>query len=964
MADDMGSTVKGRSTGSSGNGSQGGYGRSRGDDSSRFKARLKEEGKYNAESLAMEQHYLEARKAANEKFDIEELQYKLSITKKGTDDRKRAEKELNDAIAKADKVAFDATMKYQQRLREQGTAEERKEHNKRAQEALEAKKKESQLAFEVEFAAETDSRKRWEIRQKRAEEMREEEEESRKLQEEARKLDETESMKSLSRVQEGIQQVVNHDFKGGLGTILENAKDIDLSELAENFGKNADSLQKELQKKRETLEKLNVTEDFENGQEVRKTRLELENEIAELEKEHTLALAEEWAAKTADAIVKRVNEDYNAAYKEAQNLMTDFGAHFNARMQGTWDSFQLMRDLVTSNLSLSPFVKTQDVLNAIKTASDEGIAYNLEQRAFLSTIADKVANTFDAFDSNLTRLIRLQQADSTAARLGMEALLTRFLNGMYEDTSYLNRGGLADAVAAALIDAESQLGRNAAAEFEFAVQKWLGSLSSLGMSDTAITNIAQGINYLATGNVTSLASNNSLQTLFAMSANRAGLSYADLLTKGLNASNVNSLLKSMVEYLKEIAENSDNQVVKGAYGNIFNMSLSDLKAVSNLMEDEISYISDKSVSYTGLNQELVSQFAQIPLRMSLPEMLSNIYNNAIYGVASDMASNPVIWTISKMLDLASGLKTDIAIPYVSVGGFGIDLNTSVFGILRMANTISTVMGLVGTVLNGLAGIASMGGLNLSMWGGTETTTRAGIGNLLSTIVGGVSGSQTTYRTNFNKTDTTDQSLAEATADSKKTEKITNAGFEQDEDEAKAANKATVAASSASGSRDNWFWVRDTLFELVYSDPSKSLRVIDEPFLNYMEHVFGDQSLTKSGVVQVSLSGSNYVNVLVNNSDREPVPVKVVNSYDMIPKQQAVSITGGKVEINQETLVRAIQYALGFVDENNRLSENTLSAFIDAAVGQEGIIVKGKDAQAINVNIKGADPGVTIRTRSV
>ena len=52
-------------------------------------------------------------------------------------------------------------------------------------------------------------------------------------------------------------------------------------------------------------------------------------------------------------------------------------------------------------------------------------------------MTDKLVTTFNAFDSNLLNLIRLQQADSTAARLGMEASLTKSLNAMFRDTSYL-----------------------------------------------------------------------------------------------------------------------------------------------------------------------------------------------------------------------------------------------------------------------------------------------------------------------------------------------------------------------------------------------------------------------------------------------------------------------------------------------------------------------------------------------
>lgn len=80
-----------------------------------------------------------------------------------------------------------------------------------------------------------------------------------------------------------------------------------------------------------------------------------------------------------------------------------------------------------------------------------------------------------------------------------------------------------------------------------------------------------------------------MQTLLAMTSSRAGQSYADILTRGLNAETTNELMKAMVGYLREIAEN-ENQVVKSAYGNIFNMSVADLRAISNMTEADINQI--------------------------------------------------------------------------------------------------------------------------------------------------------------------------------------------------------------------------------------------------------------------------------------------------------------------------------------------------------------------------------------
>ena len=132
------------------------------------------------------------------------------------------------------------------------------------------------------------------------------------------------------------------------------------------------------------------------------------------------------------------------------------------------------------------------------------------------------------------------------------------------------------------------------------VQKWLGSLYSVGVSDSAVNTIAEGLNLLGTGNVTALNSNESMQTLMAMSASKAGVSYADILTGGLDAETTNKLLKSMVEYLQSIANNTDNnQVTKSAYANLFGISATDIRAISNLTQDDVNNISKQTLNYSA-----------------------------------------------------------------------------------------------------------------------------------------------------------------------------------------------------------------------------------------------------------------------------------------------------------------------------------------------------------------------------
>lgn len=118
---------------------------------------------------------------------------------------------------------------------------------------------------------------------------------------------------------------------------------------------------------------------------------------------------------------------------------------------------------------MSPFVQQKDVVEKLKTLVGQGISFNVEQRAFLDTISEKIATTFEATDASLIKLVRIQQADSTAARLGMESALTSFLNNMYETTEYMQQA--ADSIRANIYEASALMDAEKATEFEYQVQK-------------------------------------------------------------------------------------------------------------------------------------------------------------------------------------------------------------------------------------------------------------------------------------------------------------------------------------------------------------------------------------------------------------------------------------------------------------------------------------------------------------
>ena len=478
----------------------------------------------------------------------------------------------------------------------------------------------------------------------------------------------------------------------------------------------AAAFKKSAQKRRETEE------------EIFKLREEAADE--ELSQEERIAKAKEAAQKEAklkmlDAFKKAVGDMVDTAIKSMKAGMEStatYAARANARLQGLDRDYDDMSWKVKGNLAINPFISLQKTYENLNSMIHSGIAYNVEYRAFLQTLSEKVAETFEANNETLLRIVRLQQADSTANRLALESTLTEFYNKMYEDSTYLQN--TFDNVSSALLEASSVMSADDSVNFEYVVQKWLGSLYSLGMSGGAVESIAQGIGLLGSGNVTALTSNNALNSLFALAASKARMPYNELLTEGLTAKDTNDLLKAMVEYLAEIAHNEDNLVVRSAYGDIFNLTQSDFKALSNLRISDINniYNAGDSVDWTQrLKQD--TSFSTLFSRTTISEMTDTLVNNALYSLGESLGSNPVTQVIWKATDLLDTFAAGIPIPSISTLATGLDLEATVSNLMRvglagygLVDTAVSVLSALGK--GGDAGLASM-----ERWGAASVTKR-------------------------------------------------------------------------------------------------------------------------------------------------------------------------------------------------------------------------------------------------
>lgn len=525
---------------------------------------------------------------------------------------------------------------------------------------------------------------------------------------------ELQDLKNKLRI-EGIKEGSAQEIK--YLKILEKKQEYNRQQLIKKNHKDLLNMEKDLQKQR--LKDLEQERKERNQMYMEELELKQKGYQEDLKHSKTLkedmkalgglistSVKQQWlgdGGKKISDTVDNMFSSISAGMKQVMSTFSKYQSTINTRLQGSgqsWDKgfgYAGLYNSLMSRVGINPYIKTQDMLSNLSKLVEQGIAFNLEQRTFLATVSDKIASTFDAFDSNLARIVRIQQADSTAARLGMEAFMTNFLNSMFSDTSYLN--GTFDTVTQSLLEATSQLTTQGGVEFEGIIQKWLGSLSSVGLSDQTASGLAQALSYLVTGNVEALSSSG-MQNLLVMAASKGGMSYADMLTRGITLDETNTLLANIVSYLQEIG-NSTNQVVKNQYASTFGVSLSDVRAAQNLTSEDIENIAKTKLGYQGAISELYDQLNSVASRTSLAEMLSNVWDNTQYSLYSNIAGNPALYALWQVTDFIQGLTGGINIPFISAMGSGVDLNTTLENLMKLGIVGTASLGMIGDVISGV-----------------------------------------------------------------------------------------------------------------------------------------------------------------------------------------------------------------------------------------------------------------------
>ena len=477
------------------------------------------------------------------------------------------------------------------------------------------------------------------------------------------------------------------------------------------------------------------------------------------------------AGQLAGALKVALGMGWNKAMSSVDDYLATYTQNFTSvttRLQNSGYTYENINKVFKANTAANPYVRYDKLLTKLNSLVEEGVAKGVAQRAFLGTIAEEVATTFDATQASLLQIVRIQQTDTTAQRLGLEANLTRLFNYYFGDTSYLSQAF--DSVQQTLIGTSSQMSADASIEFEYIVQKWLGSLGSVGVDSSTLQTIAEGINYLGTGNVEALSSNSALQNLLVMSANKAGLNYGTILTNGLGINDTNKLLKSLIQYVQEIS-NSNNNVVKSAYANLFGVKISDMAAFNNLDNTVINQIYQQAMTSNDTITELQWQLGQADKRYHLSTKIQNLLDNTFMGIGMGVANNAATYGLYKAASMLEDITGGINLPLVSVMGNSFDLKMSLESLIKTG-----VVGFsaIGQLVSSIGNIFSGSALDINKW---DVNTNKGKGFRGFTNGNAVSQttSQATYVSNSNATGT-----KQALVDQQKAEASTVSGNDEQE----------------------------------------------------------------------------------------------------------------------------------------------------------------------------------------
>ena len=463
---------------------------------------------------------------------------------------------------------------------------------------------------------------------------------------------------------------------------------------------------------------------------------DIRKQLAAKEEQEKQEKEKERQRELNSAVTNAIDKLYSAVSTSAKEY-NQYIDKIQVRLIGANETFGSITNKLDSVFGASPIFSMKSVLEKVAIAVEKGINFNVESRVAMQVLSEKVAATFDAFDASLLRLVKIQQEDTTKARLGMENALTTFLNKNFQDSSYLT-DRISSNVTASLLEATSLYDAEKSMYLEYSVQKWLGSFYSLGVSSGLVQNIATAIGNLSSGNIAALTGDTSMMNLLALASTKGGADFGSLITGDVDAKSIDAIFSGLVSLISEISK-ADNKVAITEYSKNFGIAISDLQALRNISDSVLDTLTSEIHTLDSLNKQVdtESSFIKLMKRTSGASIGENLYNNFLYNTGRVVGANAATylgWQLGDVLaGSLQGIKTEIA-PW----GMGVSLTPAT--IIKAAMTTgATLGGLTSLITN----IGSIGGANLRALGEGEKSSIVK-GSLLTTAKPGTTESGVSY----------------------------------------------------------------------------------------------------------------------------------------------------------------------------------------------------------------------------
>ena len=482
--------------------------------------------------------------------------------------------------------------------------------------------------------------------------------------------------------------------------------------------------------------------------EILKIQIENDKKLREIQRRSQIENLSSVHAKAKESI-KYLAEDFKDNFgKNVEKLASSLQSSLSGQLDSTINSYinnyqSMISSLVGANkdwesitdnlnnaLSANSLVRQENVYKNLTELIKAGISENVEQRAFLETISDDLNLLLDTQTGSLARLIRLQDASIAENRVAIEYSLREFLNQNYSTSEYIKDSYLK--VADSISELQAINTTSIASSIESALQTWLGSYYSVGVSDSTISSLASAINSLGTGDLSNINSN--ISKLVMMGAATSGKSYGNLLTNGITAEDVSAIMSGITDYAKSI---EGNNVVRSQWASLFGLSISDLEALKNLN------IANNTQTVSSDINKLFDAYANfVPTTVGL----KNTFENLMFTTATNIASNDALYGSYFVTDILekSGIGSALSSLGSSITSMGLKKTGGALQVAGTAINYSKLIPYLGGLLSTVIGDNALGNL------GDRNSVSSAYANLGGTLVAGASaGSSVTMTPKIN-----------------------------------------------------------------------------------------------------------------------------------------------------------------------------------------------------------------------